>query len=227
MSVEKSLRQNDGALAVAHIHFLGGRHEPCSGAQGAFMRGRKLNNLLQVRDGLGVFFQALPADAAALVFVEYEPLPSVTATSESAQPGAPAVWDEAPDNVAFVWEAGDRAAVARAFDLLTGEAALGTDEDTEPARWRGHCLERAGERDLGGFPQAQAEAIVIDARQPLGQRPGNLDLGHDHAAALLGRLTSHTLPASSTLAPSGRFQPDDGALGEDGPDAGDAELGAR
>ena len=31
------------------------------------------------------------------------------------RPGAPAVWDEAPDNVAFVWEAGNREAVARAF----------------------------------------------------------------------------------------------------------------
>src|SRR6058998_799857 len=56
------------------------------------------------------------ADAAALVAVEYEPLPAVTATAEAARPGAPAVWEEAPDNVAFVWEAGDRAAAARAFE---------------------------------------------------------------------------------------------------------------
>ena len=56
------------------------------------------------------------ADAAALVAVEYEPLPAVSATAEAARPGAPAVWEEAPDNIAFVWEAGDRAAVARAFE---------------------------------------------------------------------------------------------------------------
>src|SRR5713226_1593200 len=56
------------------------------------------------------------ADAAALVAVEYEPRPAVAATAEAARPGAPAVWEEAPDNVAFVWEAGDRAAVARAFE---------------------------------------------------------------------------------------------------------------
>jgi carbon-monoxide dehydrogenase large subunit len=55
------------------------------------------------------------ADAAALVTVEYAPLPAVAATAEAARPGAPVVWDAAPDNVAFVWEAGDRAAVDRAL----------------------------------------------------------------------------------------------------------------
>jgi len=56
------------------------------------------------------------ADAAELVAVEYEPLPSVAATAEAARHGAAAVWDEVPDNVAFVWEAGNREAVARAFE---------------------------------------------------------------------------------------------------------------
>src|SRR2546427_4762815 len=54
-------------------------------------------------------------DAAELVAVDYEPLPAVAATAEAARPGAPAVWAEAPDNVAFVWEAGNKDAVARAF----------------------------------------------------------------------------------------------------------------
>ncbi len=55
------------------------------------------------------------ADAAALVTADYEPLPAVGATAEATRPGVPAVWDEAPDNVAFVWEAGHRDAVARAL----------------------------------------------------------------------------------------------------------------
>src|SRR5213594_1782884 len=55
-------------------------------------------------------------DAAELVAIDYEPLPAVAATAEVTRPGAPAVWDEAPDNVAFVWEAGNRDAVARAFE---------------------------------------------------------------------------------------------------------------
>jgi aerobic carbon-monoxide dehydrogenase large subunit len=54
-------------------------------------------------------------DAAALVHVEYEPLPAVAATADARRPGAPAVWDEAPDNIAFVWQAGSREAVDRAF----------------------------------------------------------------------------------------------------------------
>ncbi len=55
------------------------------------------------------------ADAAELVRVDYDSLPAVAATAGATRPGAPAVWDEAPDNVAFVWEAGNRDAVARAF----------------------------------------------------------------------------------------------------------------
>src|SRR2546427_4289195 len=53
--------------------------------------------------------------AAELVAVDYEPLPAVAATPDAARSGAPAVWAEAPDNVAFVWEAGSKDAVARAF----------------------------------------------------------------------------------------------------------------
>jgi carbon-monoxide dehydrogenase large subunit len=55
------------------------------------------------------------ADAAELVAVGYAPLPAVTGAARATTAGAPAVWDEAPDNVAFVWEAGSRDAVARAF----------------------------------------------------------------------------------------------------------------
>jgi carbon-monoxide dehydrogenase large subunit len=54
-------------------------------------------------------------DAAELVAIEYEPLPSVTSTAEAARPGAPAVWDECPDNISNVWEIGDQAATDAAF----------------------------------------------------------------------------------------------------------------
>src|SRR5213593_919797 len=59
---------------------------------------------------------AQAADAAEQVVVDYEPLPVVTGARDALRAGAPAVWDEAPDNVAFVWEAGNRDAVARAFE---------------------------------------------------------------------------------------------------------------
>src|SRR5262249_33060894 len=52
-------------------------------------------------------------DAADLVRVEYEPLPSGTSTAE-ASGGAP-VWDECPDNLANPFEAGDKAATEAAL----------------------------------------------------------------------------------------------------------------
>ena len=58
---------------------------------------------------------AQAADAAELVAVDYEPLPSVTATASAADPRARRVWEDMPDNVAFVWQAGNREAVDRAL----------------------------------------------------------------------------------------------------------------
>jgi carbon-monoxide dehydrogenase large subunit len=52
-------------------------------------------------------------DAAELVSVDYEPLPSVTSTADAV--GRAPVWDECPDNVSNVFEAGDRAATDAAF----------------------------------------------------------------------------------------------------------------
>ena len=62
---------------------------------------------------------AAAEDAAELVRVEYEPLPSVTETSEAGQPGSPPVWDECSDNVSNVFETGDKAAVEAAFAQAT------------------------------------------------------------------------------------------------------------
>jgi aerobic carbon-monoxide dehydrogenase large subunit len=52
-------------------------------------------------------------DAAERVAVDYDPLPAVAATADALRSGAPAVWSQAADNVAFVWEAGNKDAVAR------------------------------------------------------------------------------------------------------------------
>ncbi|HVL35781.1 MAG TPA: xanthine dehydrogenase family protein molybdopterin-binding subunit, partial [Burkholderiales bacterium] len=54
------------------------------------------------------------ADAAELIEVDYEALPAVT-LEDALRPGAPRVWDDAADNVAFELERGEREAVARAF----------------------------------------------------------------------------------------------------------------
>lgn len=54
-------------------------------------------------------------DAAELIEVDYEPLPSVTSTAEAAISGAPLVWDDCPNNICFVHLEGDKAATDAAF----------------------------------------------------------------------------------------------------------------
>ena len=54
-------------------------------------------------------------DAAERIAIDFEPLPAVTSTAEAAAPGAPAVWDECPDNVSHVFETGNKAATEAAF----------------------------------------------------------------------------------------------------------------
>ena len=54
-------------------------------------------------------------DAAELVMVDYEPLPSVTAVDDAARPDAPRIWDENPDNISHTTERGDRSATEAAF----------------------------------------------------------------------------------------------------------------
>jgi|JI10StandDraft_1071094.scaffolds.fasta_scaffold02708_22 carbon-monoxide dehydrogenase large subunit len=53
--------------------------------------------------------------AAALVEVDYEPLPAVGLLANAIVPGAPQVWDEAPGNVCFDWHIGDPATTDAAF----------------------------------------------------------------------------------------------------------------
>src|SRR5215510_1263960 len=54
-------------------------------------------------------------DAAEKVQVDWEPLPAVTVTEKAAQAGAPQIHADAPGNVAFKWEIGDRTATDAAF----------------------------------------------------------------------------------------------------------------
>jgi aerobic carbon-monoxide dehydrogenase large subunit len=58
-------------------------------------------------------------DAADLVNVTWEPLPSVTATDKATASGSPQIHEVAPSNVAFKWQIGDAAAVDAAFQGAT------------------------------------------------------------------------------------------------------------
>ncbi len=58
-------------------------------------------------------YQAM--DAADLVAVDYQELPSVTGTADAPKAGMPQVWDECRDNIAFVWTGGDKGKTDAAF----------------------------------------------------------------------------------------------------------------
>src|SRR5579862_8421813 len=54
-------------------------------------------------------------DAAEKIEVDYEELPAVVDVRDAIKKGAPAVHDEAPDNICYVWALGDKGAVDAAF----------------------------------------------------------------------------------------------------------------
>ncbi len=54
-------------------------------------------------------------DAAELVDIEYQPLPAVINVEDALKPGAPAVWDEAPNNVSVALMMGNKDATDAAF----------------------------------------------------------------------------------------------------------------
>ena len=59
--------------------------------------------------------KAQALDAAEAVEVAYQPLPFVGSSEDALKPGAPAVWDEVPDNTPIETWFGDKAATDRAF----------------------------------------------------------------------------------------------------------------
>jgi aerobic carbon-monoxide dehydrogenase large subunit len=65
-------------------------------------------------------------DAAALVAVDYAPLPAVAVAAEAIAAGAPRLWDAAPDNLCLDIEAGDAAAAAAAFRAAAHTVRLET-----------------------------------------------------------------------------------------------------
>jgi len=63
-------------------------------------------------------------DAAEAVTVDYVPLPAVADGARALLVGAPRLHEEAPDNLCFDWETGDRSAVERAFASATTTVSL-------------------------------------------------------------------------------------------------------
>ena len=59
--------------------------------------------------------EAAAKDGAEQVRIAFSPLPSVTVTAATLEPGAPVVWDDAPENLCVDADVGDRAAADEAF----------------------------------------------------------------------------------------------------------------
>ena len=63
-------------------------------------------------------------DAAEQVTADYEELPAVVLPGAALADGAPRIWPEAPGNLAYRFERGDRDAVARAFETAAHRVTL-------------------------------------------------------------------------------------------------------
>lgn len=77
-----------------------------------------IDRVRHVGDGVAVVVaedRYLARDAADLVEVDYEPLDAVTDVARAVVEGAPQVHDDAPGNIAFDWDLGDKEATDAAF----------------------------------------------------------------------------------------------------------------
>ena len=133
-------------------------------------------------------------DAADLVEVEYEPLPVVTSAEEALTEGAPAVWQDCPDNVCYRIRLGDAEAVAVAFaraahvtrvrlpisrvcmNPMEPRSALGSYD-----AWDGrytlhtgsqnpHAMREWIARDVLGIPESQLRVVSPDMGGSFGLR---------------------------------------------------------
>ncbi|HLG89334.1 MAG TPA: xanthine dehydrogenase family protein molybdopterin-binding subunit [Alphaproteobacteria bacterium] len=74
--------------------------------------------------------RAEAVDAIDLVSVDYEELPAVSSFEMALAPGAPVIWETAPDNIAFLWKKNEIAAV----DSVLAKAAHVARIDTPISR---------------------------------------------------------------------------------------------
>jgi carbon-monoxide dehydrogenase large subunit len=103
---------------------------------------------------------ATAQEGAERVSVEYEELPSVTDVAVAPREGASAVWsDDAPDNICFVFEQGDRAAVDAAF----AKADHVTKLDFRVSRVSANSLEPRNA--LGMFDAAEGRYTLFTGTQ--------------------------------------------------------------
>ena len=126
-------------------------------------------------------------DAAEAITVEYEELPWIAQLQDALMPGAPVVWDEAPDNVLVDTWFGDAAATERAFaaadQIVEMEFDIGrvTGVPIEPRAALGHWDSETGRYTLwagsGGAVRQKAELAAVLGVPPEQVRVLSFDVG--------------------------------------------------
>lgn len=135
---------------------------------------------------------AQAADAAERVLVEYEELAHVTETAKAFLPGAPAVWDQVPDNVFIDSSFGDAQATEAAFKIadhvVSGEFHIGrvTAVPIEPRSSLGHFDRQSGRYTLyagsGGAVRQKGELSKVLGIEPKDLRVLSFDVGGNFGA---------------------------------------------
>ncbi len=104
-------------------------------------------------------------DAAELIVVDYEPLPAVISMEEALKPGAPAVWDEAPNNVSVGLMMGDKAATDAAFAKAKHVVSLKLVNN------RVHANSIEPRVDIGQYhPESESYTLYTTSQNPHGHR---------------------------------------------------------
>lgn len=148
--------------------------------------------------------RATAEDAAEAVFVDYEDLEPVVDIEAAVADGAPAIWPEAPGNVAYAWEAGDRAATEAAIasaahvTRLTVRVSRTTASPMEPRAAVAEIDRETGRLRLVAGVQAPWQARAILATQVLGIPPADLEVVSPDVGGSFG-MKGQTFPEFGAL----------------------------
>jgi len=135
--------------------------------------------------------------AAEAIAVEYDLLPSVVDPEAAVQPGAPVVWDGAPDNIAAIMSYGDAAAVEAAFAKAAHKVALDlTSQRLVPAAMEprstiaeienktGRLILHVQSQTPGSTRDLLAEAILRRPKDSVRVLVGDIGGGFGHKTSL-------------------------------------------
>jgi carbon-monoxide dehydrogenase large subunit len=101
---------------------------------------------------------AAATDAAELIEVDYEALAAVVSSPDALAPGAPAVWDEAADNIAYVWRKGEESD----FEIVRRAASHVTQLDLSISRVTASPMEP---RSVLGVAEDDGQLVLYISHQ--------------------------------------------------------------